>query len=229
MKKLTTYALILAFLFAFVPHAFAAAQNPFRNADVGDTVLFGQYEQDNNLNNGSEKISWIVLERDKDRVLAVSEYALDCQPYNKNYAELTWETCSLRRWMNDAFLNAAFTADEQSLILTARVNADKNPEEDNSDPGKAAEDRVFLLSIKEIGRYFDSDYARFCKPTAYAVEQGCKVYPDIKTCWWWTRTPGCDNYYVTDVRGDGSFNYIGSDADRDYLCVRPAIWIDLTA
>ena len=63
----------------------------------------------------------------------------------------------------------------------------------------------------------------------YAVAQGCKVYPDIKTCWWWTRTPGCYNYYVTDVRGDGTFNYIGSDADRDYLCVRPAMWIDLTA
>ena len=203
--------------------------NPFRDAFVGDTVLFGKYEQDNNPNNGPEDISWIVLDKSPDGMLVISEYALDCQPYNKKYAELTWETCSLRRWLNDSFLNAAFTSYEQSLISTAKVSADKNPEESKSDPGNITQDQVFLLSIKEIDRYFDSDYARFCKPTAYATEQGCKVYPDINTCWWWTRTPGCDNYYVTDVRGDGSFNYIGSDADRDYLCIRPAMWIDLSA
>ena len=190
-------------------------------------MLFGSYEQDDNTHNGTEDISWLVLTGDKDCMLVISEYALDCQTYNKRYAELTWEDCSLRRWLNGTFLDSAFTNSEQSLILTAQVSADKNPQE-NSDPGNATRDQVFILSIKEIAKYFDSDDARFCKPTAYAVEQGCKVYPDIKTCWCWTRTPGCDNYYVTDVRGDGTFNYIGSDADRDYLCVRPAMWIDLT-
>lgn len=29
---------------------------------VGDTVIFGQYEQDGNLDNGSEPIAWLVLD-----------------------------------------------------------------------------------------------------------------------------------------------------------------------
>lgn len=29
---------------------------------VGDTVIFGQYEQDGNLDNGSEPIAWQVLD-----------------------------------------------------------------------------------------------------------------------------------------------------------------------
>lgn len=228
MRRFPAMIVALALLLAIAPGAFAANTNPFRYADVGDTVLFGSYEQDDNPYNGAEDISWLVLAREKDRMLVISEYALDCQPYNTKYAELTWERCSLRRWLNESFLNNAFSYGEQTLILVSQLSADKNPEYKQSDPGKATYDMIFVLSIKEIGRYFDSDYARFCRPTAYAVEQGCKVYPDIKTCWWWTRTPGCDNYYATDVRGDGSFNYIGSDADRDYLCVRPAMWIDLT-
>lgn len=229
MRKALFCILTLALLLAIAPCAYAANSNPFRNADVGDTVLFGRYEQDDNPYNGAEEISWLVLAREKDSMLVISEYALDCQPYNTKYAELTWERCSLRRWLNDSFLNNAFSYSEQAIILTTQLSPDKNPEYKQSDPGKSTDDQIFALSIKEIDRYFDSDYARFCKPTDYAVAQGCKVYPDIKTCWWWTRTPGCDNYYATDVRGDGSFNYIGSDADRDYLCVRPAMWIDLAA
>ncbi len=226
MKKLSVLALSLTLILSFAPLAHAAGTNPFQYADVGDAVLFGSYEQDSNSRNGSEPISWLVLERGRDYVLVVSEYALDCQPYNQVYAELTWEDCSLRRWLNGTFFDSAFTASEQSLIFTTELSADKNPEYD-SDPGRQTKDKVFLLSINEISCYFNSDYARFCMPTAYAAAQGCKVYPDINTCWWWTRTPGCDNYYATDVRGDGTFNYIGSDADRDYLCVRPVMLIDL--
>lgn len=40
--------------------------------------------------------------------------------------------------------------------------------------------------------------------------------------------PSCDNFYVTDVRPVGEINYVGSDADRGYLCVRPAMWISLS-
>ena len=196
--------------------------------DVGDTIHFGQYEQDNNLNNGPEDISWIILEKSQGRILVVSEYALDCRPYHNQYTEINWENCDLRRWLNETFINVAFTPSEQSIIQKTAVNADKNPEEAKSDPGNTTQDQVFLLSIKEISHYFNSNYARFCKPTPYAVEQGCKVYPDIKTCWWWTRTPGCDNYYVSDIHGDGKINTIGGSADQDKIGVRPAIWINLS-
>ena len=206
----------------------AKTANPFQNAAVGDVVKFGHYEQDDNLNNGPEEITWLVLERNGDRVLAISEFGLDSHAYNGSYGEITWEHCDLRRWLNDDFLNAAFDSDEQSKILLADVSADKNPKS-KADPGNTTQDRIFVLSIKEVEHYFDSKNDRFCKATPYAVARGSKVYRDIGTCWWWTRTPGCDNFYVSDVYGDGKINYVGGTAEQYELSVRPAMWVKLTA
>ena len=109
MKKFISYGLILALLLLLSPCVFASSTNQFLNTNVGDTVFLGKYEQDNNLNNGMENISWIVLEKNQDRALIVSKFALDCQPYNSTYAELTWADCSLRHWMNEVFLTQLST------------------------------------------------------------------------------------------------------------------------
>ena len=58
MRKTVVCILTFALLLAIAPCAFAAGTNPFRDADVGDTVLFGCYEQDDNTYNGAESISW---------------------------------------------------------------------------------------------------------------------------------------------------------------------------
>ncbi len=94
---------------------------------AGDIILFGSYEQDNNPYNGTEDIEWLVLAKEKDRVLVISRYALDCRPYNAKEQEVTWETCFLHGWLNDTFLNNAFSADEQAMIRTETVTADRNP------------------------------------------------------------------------------------------------------
>lgn len=49
---------------------------------VGDTVIFGQYEQDGNLDNGSEPIAWQVLDVQGGKALLMSRYALDCLPFH---------------------------------------------------------------------------------------------------------------------------------------------------
>ena len=63
---------------------------------VGDTIKLGTYEQDNNKSNGKEEIEWRVLDIDGNEALLISEYALDCKPYNEEYAEITWEDFTLR-------------------------------------------------------------------------------------------------------------------------------------
>ena len=83
---------------------------------VGDIIKFGHYEQDGNTSYGKEEIEWEVLKVESDRVLVVSKYALDCKPYNTEYTDVTWETCSLRQWLNSTFLNTAFSAEEQKKI-----------------------------------------------------------------------------------------------------------------
>lgn len=203
-----------------------------KNASVGDTITFGAYEQDNNTSNGKEAIEWTVLDKDGMSLLLISKQALDCQQYNTSYTDVTWESCSLRKWMNGTFLNKAFNAEEQAQIQNTTVSADKNPEY-NTNPGNATTDKVFLLSINEVEKYFNSDEARKCAPTAYAKAQGAytsdiyKTASGAATCWWWLRSPGYLRNYAATVYYDGSVYFSGDLVNYDNDAVRPALWINL--
>lgn len=203
-----------------------------KNASVGDTITFGAYEQDNNTSNGKEAIEWTVLDKDGMSLLLISKQALDCQQYNTSYTDVTWESCSLRKWMNGTFLNKAFNAEEQAQIQNTTVSADKNPEY-NTNPGNATTDKVFLLSINEVEKYFNSDEARKCAPTAYAKAQGAytsdiyKTASGAATCWWWLRSPGISQSYAASVHLGGSVDCIGFAVNRGTGAVRPALWINL--
>ncbi|MBR5702019.1 MAG: hypothetical protein IKX47_06090, partial [Oscillospiraceae bacterium] len=78
-----------------------------RETQEGKYFTLGRYEQDNKRENGPEPIQWMVLARDGDRVLVISRYVLDCVRYDEEYRRVTWETCTLRAWLNGEFLNSA--------------------------------------------------------------------------------------------------------------------------
>lgn len=208
----------------------------------GDTYTFGAYEQDNIEENGKEPIEWIVLDKDDLKVLLISKYALDCQPYSMAYSAVTWETSYLRLWLNGPFLKEAFSSGERSLIINTLVTADKNPEY-STFPGEETTDKVFLLSIKEANEYFSTNEARKCVATDYALACGALtgdsyISRDRARFWWWLRSPGYgyDLAAVVDQEGyvsnygyyvDGSaydFSILGV---YDITGVRPVIWIDL--
>ncbi len=197
-------------------------------AKAGDYVFFGAYEQDNDISNGKEYIEWLVLEVKDGKALVVSKYALDCQQYNTSYADVTWETCTLRKWLNNAFINAAFSADEKAMIPTVTVSADKNPDY-RTNPGNATQDQVFLLSITEVNKHFSSDGARQCKPSDYAVANGAYVNSSNGNCWWWLRSPGGGQLTAAFVNRDGGVNEGGNGVGSVIPAVRPALWIDLNS
>ena len=87
-------------------------------AEIGSTVFFGSYEQDNDTSDGKEDIEWIVLAKEGNQALVISKYALDCKQYDTSMSDTTWETCSLRQWLNGTFLNAAFSAAERKQIVS---------------------------------------------------------------------------------------------------------------
>ena len=195
-------------------------------ATTGGFVFLGAYEQDNNTSNGKEDIEWLVLEVKDGKALVISKYALDCKQYNTSYTDVTWETCTLRKWLNNDFINAAFSADEKAMIPTVTVSADKNPDY-NTNPGNATQDQVFLLSITEANKYFSSDSARECKPTDYAVASGANSFSG--NCLWWLRSPGYDRIDAAYVLNDGTIPKYGGIVDADSAAVRPAMWIDLSS
>ena len=203
-----------------------------KNLAVGDIIYFGKYEQDDNASNGAEYIEWIVLAKKVDSCLVISKYALDCKPYNEKDESVTWSTSSLRNWLNNEFLNKAFTEEEINQIPTVQVAADENPSY-RTDPGGATSDKIFLLSIKEAKQFFATDEARRCAPTAYVKAQGVYTNSNYQTssgkftCLWWLRSPGNSQDGAAGVNHGGDVSYIGYYVDYGVVSVRPALWITL--
>ena len=197
--------------------------------NVPQTVEFGRYVQDKS--GVDAPIEWLILELTPYRALLISKYALDCKPYNTSKAEVTWESCTLRKWLNEDFFNTAFSDGEKAMIPTVTVSADENPDCD-TDPGNATQDKVFLLSIPEASRYFKNNEARTCVPTACAIGNGAYTESYAKggaaTCWWWLRTPGEDQNLATGVLDEGSVYSSVDHVNSNILCVRPALWINLS-
>ena len=187
------------------------------------TIPFGRYPQASK--NKNAPIEWLVLKIDGSRALLISKYALDCRQYNTSCADVTWETCTLRKWLNGMFLNAAFSKSERAMIPSVTVSADKNPR-CNTSPGNSKTDHVFLLSITEVNKYFSSHSARQCQVTAYCYVQGA-YKADNGNCWWWLRSPGVNSSHAAGVYSDGSVDEYGHYVNYDGYAVRPALWIDL--
>ena len=193
---------------------------------AGDILTLGHYEQDGNLNNGPEAIEWQVLAVEDGRALVISKYGLDVKPYNEKWTGVTWETCTLREWLNGEFYNSAFSSDEKSRIREIRVKNPNNPEY-GTEGGNDTTDRIFLLSIDEANYYFPNDEARQCQPTTYAKNNGAYVKEDRGGTWWWLRSPGYHDYSAADVIIDGIVFNMGPHVNNGSTSVRPSFWLNL--
>lgn len=201
------------------------------SVQVGEYITFGSYEQDNDISNGKEPIEWLVLDVQDGKMLVVSKYALDCKKYNEEQVDLTWETCSLRSWLNDEFISEAFMSSELDRIPTVNVEADKETRYsyNNIEFGNDTQDKIFVLNTDEANEYFGSKSDRACKPTEFAVAKGAyesssKDYEG--NCWWWLRSPGAYQDNAARVVGGGGIQYDGIYVDKEDGAVRPAMWIE---
>lgn len=150
-----------------------------------------------------------------------------CKSYNNENKVVTWETCTLREWLNGGFINNAFSTEEKNVIPTVTASADENLRFD-TDPGNATQDQIFLLSTNEVNKYLNSNKARQCKPTAYAMANGAYI-DSSSNCWWWLRSPGDNQRSAARVYYDGRLLLPGFYVDDIHGAVRPALWIDLNS
>ena len=202
------------------------------NYFIGDIISFGKYEQDNNSSNGKEDIEWLIIDVSDTDVLLISKHGLDCVKYNSIKEEVTWETCSLRKWLNDTFFNEAFTIEEKQKIISSSVPAEKMPKY-NVNPGNETNDNVFILNGNECNKYLSSGRVESCTATEYAIANGAStsIYEDGE-CWWWMRSPGSstppavDVYFYNTIFGKGVVNLNGYHVDTEGVTVRPVIRIN---
>ena len=194
----------------------------------GSRVYFGVFEQDNNIRNGKEPILWRVLEITDETILLLSEYGLINRFYHDTFENVTWESCSLRTWLNTSFLDIAFTKSEMNAISDSYIkNADNNKY--GSVGGNSTTDKVFLLSKKEVNQTVYGfmkgsrmkSKTRTLKSTDYALQEGYASKNNGNTCWW-LRSPGLTNQYASYVLTKGNVTdtyFVGRRNDA----VRPAI------
>ena len=244
MKKTVMAAVIMAaVLFAA---CFAEGPAEQKRTTAGDIVTFGSYAQDTDPGNGTEPIEWIVLDVQDGKALLTSRYGLYAAGYHNSWDDCTWETCDLRTWLNDKFMNWAFSAEEQSAILTTTVdNSDSQGFDwtiiggEKNTGGNDTEDRVFLLSCAEANQYLNvtiedsSNTKARVAPTAYARMMGAEANAAFPTAdggaagWWWLRSPGDGPNSAAGVNPDGSLSFCR--AYHRNMIVRPALWVELKA
>ncbi len=192
--------------------------------EVGDIVTYGHYEQDNVLENGSEPITWIVMDTQGDTAMLLSQYCIDTVIFYPERVPMYWGKSDLRTWMNDTFLNMAFTAEEQESILTTVVE-NENPH-GMSGGGDDTLDQIYLLSKTEVLAFFPEMEDRVAYPTEYAKSKGCTVSDETGSCRWWTRTPGARNLDICGIRLDGRMTAYGmQDVDWPTNTMRPVMWV----
>lgn len=234
MKKTSQTLLIFLLLFAILLSC-SAASAAGKKLKAGSTIIFGRYEQDADEENGPEEIEWTVLEVKKDKALVISTNVLAAVDYateDLKPKESDWEHSNLRAWMNDTFLNAAFTEQEQKAILLTDVSnaADQGNKKWKMPASNDTQDRVFALSVKERNKYFKKDAKAMSLATAWAIRHGVKtdtyMTGGIETAAWWLRSPGdaWDSASAVSPTGVSYQGYNNCD-----LGARPAMWIDLNA
>lgn len=184
-----------------------------------------------------QPIKWRVLSVDGNNAFVIADKAIDCQKYNDEEDDITWEDCTLRDWLNDSFLKSAFTTDEQSAISNTTV-INKNNTKYDTEGGNDTEDKIYLLSEKEVTKKwygfndeydFDSE-TRHCKATQYAISRNCYYSKDDYdgNCYWWLRSPGSIQSDATCVGYTGWGYYGGNYVSNDQTGIRPVMNIDLS-
>ena len=219
-------------------------------------VTFGRYEQDGDLSNGEEPIEWKVLDVNEDSALLISKYVLVYKPYEETGGPITWENCTLRRWMNDEFYDEAFSDKDKNFITDYPAINDDNYYS-GADGGADTRDKVFCLSLSEIIKYYNSgrwpDNDEYVcksgllgKPTAYAKTKWYEDHdgeynapgvvitgtPDLfsdKYASWWLRTAGSFNDMTCGITWEGGVGaqWFDNSVGLNYIGVRPCICIIL--
>lgn len=224
-----------------------------------DCVWFGNYWQNDTNEDGiadqndeKEPIKWRVLSVDRDEAFLLADANLDVwqadvQRYGDEFTGTcgTWESCTMRSWLNSFFLKNAFDSIEEEAIKNAIVvNADSDTE------GNDTTDKVYVLSIGEATNPFygftskdNATETRVARNTDYRAQGGSirienHDIPGLSAGSrdrWWLRSPR--EYIFSGVSPDGRVGgyfwarQIGGQVIETtyYNSIRPALHLNLSS
>jgi len=201
---------------------------PIPSPEIGNIIEFGGH-------------NWLVLDVEDGKALIITERIIDIREYhdtNGSTAPVTWEDSTIRCWLNNDFYSS-FTVAESGLIVETLVVNNGNLQY-GTWGGADTNDKVFLLSIEEVEKYFGSDISARIALSAYGDESTWWMQPigywrnyygqprsPGDTTAWWLRSPGNENKFAARVFGNGSIETRGYFVNFRYTGVRPALWLNL--
>jgi len=194
---------------------------------------------------------WRVLDVQGKNVLIISEQIIGQYPYHKRWEGITWEKCSLRDYLNNEYYSTKFTTEEKVRIVETR-NSNPTNTWYGTEGGAESIDRVFLLSLDEVVRYFGDSgdlqnkkrwiFQRTLTSDMYEnnlIESpegailndrfnNSRIFQDTdgEDCVWWLRSPGSSSYNASCVGDFGLLGVGGFEINEEYG-VRPAMWIKI--
>ena len=203
-----------------------------------------------------EPLVWRVLEVRDGTALLLSNAAVECEPFQEDLRDVSWENCTLRSRLNgygaeanasgkdfsDAganFLDTAFSAAEQEAILETAVRNEANYYF-GTDSGTQTKDRIFLAAESELFMHDSSeihgfsrsdavaDRAKQFRPTGYALWKGAwQETGEEGNVFWITRTSGYTHANVVYVDEHGYMFNRGILVTCRDAAVIPALVLDL--
>ena len=176
-------------------------------------------------------VLWKKIAESDGKILLISEMCIDVLPYEEKGTSVTWEECSLRKYLNTVMLDEMFSEEEQRLITETK---NENPDNtyfhakggEPSAGGRETTDQIFLLSADEAEKYFTEGRNKAARLTEYASSKCHESVSDVNSVSYWLRGPGMRQNLAVYVRPDGAVEHTGYHTDCRDFAVRPAIWVN---
>lgn len=188
-------------------------------AQVGDTVFFGRYPTSKSIHQ-TERVSWIVLKKEGNQLMLITQYGLTGGPYNQAKNEVNWNHSDLYHRLNQELYQSLFSEIERQYLV----------------PNPSDKALVSLLSVEEAKELFETDYSRELTLTESAILEGNANYNilskihdrDMKgyhSSWWWLR--GSSEYSINApyVSIEGKIIEDSYNVSRRDGAIRPVIWV----
>lgn len=174
-------------------------------------LLFGSYPQGEQ--GEAAPIVWKVLQVQDGLTYLMSEKILDVRRVSGDQWKYKgWESSELYAWLNEDFLQAAFSPEEQVAL------------HEDETLGFVSLPSVDDLQNKALG--FGTDVSRRIYGTDYALAQrGLYSYSSRGYSPVWTRTPSRKTHAQRATKINGKIGFIGVESDDLGVC--PIIWLKL--
>ncbi len=206
--------------------------------NVGDKLNYGKYYDGSKNSEGQNIINdvkWLVLDKKGDTALVITDLGISSYIFNQHQfdstdgSEITWRNCCLRSIMDNLYEKMFSTTEKTFILLSDNIVYKHSLTWGAYDMG-IVKDKLFLLSVKEVEKYFTIDN-QDCEVSNYVKE--FIPNPNDKHGWFtrdvcvWTKKDQGPVTVYSKKEGKKNTRFAMYKSFNVIAVIRPAMWIKL--